>query len=243
MFLNLIRLEAAPRLTRPPPDGPLGDKGYQGNAAGLVKSGTAAAPATVNGKLGANKPLVLATGKAARRLPAGDQPMSQETCRRPRTRDGRGAFVTVRHGIFRSPAGWRGFAARRHRSACIAGLAKIPVTIVTGFLGAGKTTLIRHVLAHAARAPPRAGHQRIWRCRHRRRDSAGLRRRDLPRGRHRRTGQWLPVLHRGRRFPARHRGRCCARAAPRSHPDRDLGPRAAKAAASRPSTGREVAPA
>ncbi len=31
----------------------------------------------------------------------------------------------------------------------MAGLAKIPVTIVTGFLGAGKTTLIRHVLAHA----------------------------------------------------------------------------------------------
>jgi cobalamin biosynthesis protein CobW len=29
------------------------------------------------------------------------------------------------------------------------GLAKIPVTIVTGFLGAGKTTLIRHVLTHA----------------------------------------------------------------------------------------------
>ena len=28
-------------------------------------------------------------------------------------------------------------------------LAKIPVTIITGFLGAGKTTLIRHVLAHA----------------------------------------------------------------------------------------------
>ena len=28
-------------------------------------------------------------------------------------------------------------------------LAKIPVTIVTGFLGAGKTTLIRHVLEHA----------------------------------------------------------------------------------------------
>ncbi len=29
-------------------------------------------------------------------------------------------------------------------------LTKIPVTIVTGFLGAGKTTLIRHVLEHAA---------------------------------------------------------------------------------------------
>ncbi|MBV8664664.1 MAG: cobalamin biosynthesis protein CobW [Hyphomicrobiales bacterium] len=28
-------------------------------------------------------------------------------------------------------------------------LAKTPVTIITGFLGAGKTTLIRHVLAHA----------------------------------------------------------------------------------------------
>ena len=28
-------------------------------------------------------------------------------------------------------------------------LAKIPVTIVTGFLGAGKTTLIRHVLENA----------------------------------------------------------------------------------------------
>lgn len=28
-------------------------------------------------------------------------------------------------------------------------LAKIPVTIVTGFLGAGKTTLIRHLLAHS----------------------------------------------------------------------------------------------
>ena len=27
--------------------------------------------------------------------------------------------------------------------------ARVPCTIVTGFLGAGKTTLIRHVLAHA----------------------------------------------------------------------------------------------
>jgi len=29
------------------------------------------------------------------------------------------------------------------------GMAKTPVTIVTGFLGSGKTTLIRHVLEHA----------------------------------------------------------------------------------------------
>ena len=28
-------------------------------------------------------------------------------------------------------------------------LAKTPVTIVTGFLGAGKTTLIRHLISHA----------------------------------------------------------------------------------------------
>ena len=28
-------------------------------------------------------------------------------------------------------------------------IAKVPCTIVTGFLGAGKTTLVRHVLEHA----------------------------------------------------------------------------------------------
>ena len=28
-------------------------------------------------------------------------------------------------------------------------LARVPCTIVTGFLGAGKTTLIRHLIAHA----------------------------------------------------------------------------------------------
>src|ERR1700723_4330009 len=31
--------------------------------------------------------------------------------------------------------------------------AKVPVTIVTGFLGSGKTTLIRHILAHAGGRP------------------------------------------------------------------------------------------
>ena len=30
-----------------------------------------------------------------------------------------------------------------------ASLARVPCTIVTGFLGAGKTTLIRHVLTNA----------------------------------------------------------------------------------------------
>ena len=28
-------------------------------------------------------------------------------------------------------------------------MTKIPCTVITGFLGAGKTTLVRHVLAHA----------------------------------------------------------------------------------------------
>jgi cobalamin biosynthesis protein CobW len=28
-------------------------------------------------------------------------------------------------------------------------MSKIPVTVITGFLGSGKTTLIRHLLTHA----------------------------------------------------------------------------------------------
>ena len=49
----------------------------------------------------------------------------------------------------------RGLVARtppfeRHRRPLMAAsLARVPCTIVTGFLGAGKTTLIRHVLTHA----------------------------------------------------------------------------------------------
>src|SRR5258708_33768497 len=46
--------------------------------------------------------------------------------------------------------------AHRPRAACqlrgtrmSTSSARVPCTIVTGFLGAGKTTLIRHVLAHA----------------------------------------------------------------------------------------------
>ena len=36
---------------------------------------------------------------------------------------------------------------------------KIPATIVTGFLGAGKTTLIRHMLNTAERPPHRPDRQ------------------------------------------------------------------------------------
>ena len=84
--------------------------------------------------------------------------------------------------------------------------AKIPATIVTGFLGAGKTTLIRHLLRERRRPPARADHQRVRRRRRRRRHPESLRRRSLPRGGHRRTRQRLHLLHRRRRFPAGDRG-------------------------------------
>ena len=60
------------------------------------------------------------------------------------------------HSVARAPAvvsQRRRFRARRRSlalsSESLTMLAKTPVTIVTGFLGSGKTTLIRHVLAHA----------------------------------------------------------------------------------------------
>ena len=79
---------------------------------------------------------------------------------------------------------------------------RIPATIVTGFLGAGKTSLVRHLLAPRRRASAGRHRQRVRRARHRPRAAARLRRRDLRRGRYRRARQWLPLLHRGRRFPA-----------------------------------------
>jgi G3E family GTPase len=74
---------------------------------------------------------------------------------------------------------------------------KIPATVITGFLGAGKTTLIRHMLANAkgkriALIINEFGDLgRGWRC------AQGLRRRGLLRRRHRRTDQWLHLLHGG----------------------------------------------
>ena len=45
-------------------------------------------------------------------------------------------------------------------------LAKLPVTIVTGFLGSGKTTLLRHMLdnAHGRRIAKNVGGQADQRC-------------------------------------------------------------------------------
>ena len=86
-----------------------------------------------------------------------------------------------------------------------ASLARVPCTIVTGFLGAGKTTLIRHVLDNAngrrlAVIVNEFGDVGI--------DGEilkGCGDRRLPRGEHRRARQWLPVLHGGRRVRARAR--------------------------------------
>ena len=79
-----------------------------------------------------------------------------------------------------------------------ASVARVPCTIVTGFLGAGKTTLIRHVLANAkgrrlAVIVNEFGDVGI--------DGEilkGCGDPRLPGGEHRRACQRLPVLHRGR---------------------------------------------
>ncbi len=76
-------------------------------------------------------------------------------------------------------------------------LAKIPVTIITGFLGSGKTTLIRHLMTNAGGRKLAVLVNEFG--------SEGvdgeilkvLRRRQLSRGEHRRARQWLYLLHGG----------------------------------------------
>ena len=70
---------------------------------------------------------------------------------------------------------------------------RLPVTRVTGFLGSGKTTLIRALLDQARRGQHRGRRQRVRRNRHRRRAVAVEQRRD------RAARQWLPVLQRPHR--------------------------------------------
>ena len=108
---------------------------------------------------------------------------------------------------------------------------KIPCTVITGFLGAGKTTLVRHVLAHAqgrriAILVNEFGSLGIDG------ETPALLRHPRLRGRrHRGTGQWLPVLHRGGRVPAGHAGAAGPAQPAGAHPDRDVRPGAAQAAA------------
>ena len=88
--------------------------------------------------------------------------MSMAACRRPTPRDivaGAAAYAAAPDGI----VPWRARPeifrkqslarippiARRCRRPPNDSLAKIPVTIITGFLGSGKTTLVRHLIANA----------------------------------------------------------------------------------------------
>ena len=87
------------------------------------------------------------------------------------------------------------------------------------------------------RPPPRRDRQRVRRCRHRRRYPEELRHRELPRGRDRRAGQRLHLLHRGRRLRAGAEGPARPAEPARAYRDRDLGPRACPSRWSRPSTG------
>ena len=98
-------------------------------------------------------------------------------------------------------------------------LTKIPVTVITGFLGAGKTTLIRHLMANPqgkrlAILVNEFGTVGV--------DGDILKScadDELPGGEHRRTGQRLHLLHRGRRFHPDDRG---ADGACRMRPDHIL---------------------
>jgi len=77
-------------------------------------------------------------------------------------------------------------------------LTKIPVTVITGFLGAGKTTFIRHLMENAgskrlAVLVNEFGTAGV--------DGDILKScaiRQLPRREHRRAGERLHLLHRGR---------------------------------------------
>ena len=87
-------------------------------------------------------------------------------------------------------------------------LKKIPVTVITGFLGSGKTTLVRHLMLNPegrrlavlvnefGTAGVDGKHPQI------------LRGRKLPGRKHRGTGEWLYLLHRCRRIHPHDRGRC-----------------------------------
>jgi cobalt transporter subunit CbtA len=100
---------------------------------------------------------------------------------------------------------------------------KIPATVVTGFLGAGKTTIIRNLLAQA-------NGRRIALIVNEFGDVGvdgeilkGLRARGVRRGRHHRTGQRLHLLHRGRRFRAHHGKAPGPRRSAGAHRHRNLG--------------------
>src|ERR1700704_6283995 len=80
---------------------------------------------------------------------------SRFTCRRDRRRGQELRGVGKRHRSLARAASVvpqgrdRPCAATESQGVAMSALAKVPCTIVTGFLGAGKTTLVRHVLENA----------------------------------------------------------------------------------------------
>ena len=141
-------------------------------------------------------------------------------------------------GLLRDTTRWsRPGGGSLHRGpapACGATMStKIPATIVTGFLGAGKTSLVRHLIENAERQAPGAADQRVRRSRRRPRAPRRLRDRSLPRGGRDRARQRLHLLHRGRRLPAGDAHDPGPRPGAGPHRDRDLGPGAAQAAGGR----------
>ena len=117
---------------------------------------------------------------------------------RPRTASCPGASAP-RFSARASLPAFRPFTSHRTRTP-MTDLAKIPCTIVTGFLGAGKTTLVRHLLENAggrrlAVLVNEFGDIGFDGSLHRR-----LRHRGLHRGRHRRTAERLHLLHGCGRF-------------------------------------------
>ncbi|MEI2612915.1 MAG: GTP-binding protein [Candidatus Promineifilaceae bacterium] len=84
----------------------------------------------------------------------------------------------------------------------------IPVTVITGFLGAGKTTLVRHLLGHAKGKRIALIINEFGDLGVDKRSARRLRRRDLPRGGHDRARQRLHLLHRRRRFHPDHADSC-----------------------------------
>ena len=107
---------------------------------------------------------------------------------------------------------------------------RIPATVITGFLGAGKTSMIRHLLANAngrrlALVINEFGDVGI--------DAEivkGLRRRGLRGRRCARARQRLHLLHRVGRLPARNRDASRPGDPARSHRHRNLGTRASQTA-------------
>ena len=107
---------------------------------------------------------------------------------------------------------------------------RIPATIVTGFLGAGKTTLIRNLIARARGRRIAIIVNEFGEMGFDGSLLADCGDDDCRPDHDRRAHQWLHLLHRRGRVPSDHRGAARPRSGARPHRHRDVGPRPAAAA-------------